>query len=358
MLRKFIFGFLTIFTIYIVSTLAYGYFNDWIPESQTTLTPTQSAKNQLITDSLVTFISWNMGYGGLGKEADFSFDDEGIFYSGSSMVRSPKAKVEEYVAGAINFLKNTRSDFFLLQEVDMESDRSYRIHQYDAYSTMLPEYSATFAPNYKCKNVPIPVLEPWNSYGKVLSGLATFSRFQPKNATSYLLPGKYPMPDRLFQLDRCVLVQRYATNKGHDLVVINLHNAAYDPDDKIKKLQLPYLHDLAIKEYEAGNYVILGGDWNQCPPFFKYDAFSNGDTDFKISSLPSDLFPENWLYGYDPTKSTNRKTKDPYIKGKTFETLIDYYAVSPNLKIQLIKTLDLGFSFSDHQPVYMEILLK
>jgi endonuclease/exonuclease/phosphatase family metal-dependent hydrolase len=357
MFRKLLFSFLAIFLIYVIGVLTYGYFTDWSPASETVIIPSQSAKNQIITDSIITFINWNVGYGGLGKDSDFSYDDEGILISGSSMVRSPKEKTEEYVAGAINFIKNTRSDFFLLQEVDMESDRSHRIRQYDAYSAMLPEYAAAFATNYKCPRVPIPVLEPWNAYGEVHSGLATFSRYQPKTSISYLLPGKYAMPDRMFQLDRCVLVQHYATNKGKDLVVINLHNAAYDPDDKIKKLQLPYLRDLAVKEYEAGNYVILGGDWNQCPPYFKFDTFKNGEKDYETSSLPSDLFPEDWLYSYDPTKSTNRKTKDPYVKGKTFETLIDFYAISPNLKIIMVKTKDMGFSFSDHQPIYLEIRL-
>jgi endonuclease/exonuclease/phosphatase family metal-dependent hydrolase len=357
-MKKILFAFLAIIAIYVISCLVYGYFTDWKPEQVSEVTPTQSAKNQTITDSVLTFISWNVGYGGLGKEADFSFDDEGIFYSGSSMVRSPKEKVEEYIAGAINFLKNTRSDFFVLQEVDVESDRSHRINQYDIYSKILPEYSAAFAPNYKCPRVPIPILEPWNTYGEVLSGLATFSRFQPKTSTRYQLPGEYPMPDKMFQLDRGVLLQRFSLANGKDLVVINLHNAAYDPDDKIKKLQLPYLKDLAIKEYDSGNYVVLGGDWNQCPPFFRFDTFKPGVKDYETSSLPADLFPENWLFGYDPTKSTNRKTKDPYIKGTTFETLIDYYLVSPNVKIKMMKTLDLGFSFSDHQPVYMEITIQ
>jgi endonuclease/exonuclease/phosphatase family metal-dependent hydrolase len=357
-MKKVFFAILSVLLIYVLSVLIYGYFSDWKPQQISEIELSQSAKNQTVTDTLLTFISWNVGYGGLGKYSDFSFDDEGMLYSGSSMVRSPKEKIEEYIAGAINFLKNTRSDFFLLQEVDMESDRSYKIRQYDIYSKMLSEYSAAFAPNYKCPRVPIPILEPWNAYGEVLSGLATFSRFQPKTSTCYQLPGEYPMPDRMFQLDRGVLLQRFSTNKGKDLVVINLHNAAYDPGDRIKKLQLPYLRDLAVKEYEAGNYVILGGDWNQCPPFFKFDSFKSTEKDLNTRSLNADIFPKDWFFGYDPTKSTNRKTKDPYVKGTTFETLIDYYLVSPNVKIKLMKTLDLGFAFSDHQPVYMEITLN
>jgi endonuclease/exonuclease/phosphatase family metal-dependent hydrolase len=357
-MKKILIASLSILLFYAFAVLIYGYFSDWKPEQISEIELSQSSKNLMVTDSVLTFVSWNVGYGGLGKYSDFSYDDEGILHSGKSMVHSPKDKVEEYIAGAINFLKNTRSDFFLLQEVDMESDRSYRIRQYDIYSKMLPEYAAAFAPNYKCPRVPIPILEPWNAYGKVLSGLATFSRFQPKTSTRFQLPGEYPMPDRMFQLDRGVSLQRFSTNKGKDLVVINLHNAAYDPGDKIKKLQLPYLSDLAIKEYEAGNYVVLGGDWNQCPPFFRFDTFKTGEKDYETSSLNADIFPKNWSFGYDPTKSTNRKTKDPYVKGKTFETLIDYYLVSPNVNIKLMKTLDLGYSYSDHQPVYMEITLQ
>ncbi len=129
-------------------------------------------------------------------------------------------------------------------------------------------------------------------------------------------------------------------------MIINIHNAAYDPGDKIKAIQLPYLRDLAMAEYNKGNYVVLGGDWNQCPPNFRFDSFMPGNTqDGSKGNIPPDFFPEDWTYAYDPTMPSNRKARDPYVKGQTFETLIDFFLVSPNVRIKAVKGVHRTFSF-------------
>jgi len=131
-LRPFLRIVLPVFMLYVLVLLVHGWLVDWQPEDETVITPTQLAKQTLVEDSLLTFISWNVGYGGLGAESDFFYDDEGMWHSGSSMVRTPRPLVEKNISGALEFLKNTQADFFLLQEVDMASDRSHQIRQYDA----------------------------------------------------------------------------------------------------------------------------------------------------------------------------------------------------------------------------------
>jgi endonuclease/exonuclease/phosphatase family metal-dependent hydrolase len=359
--RQLIIGLLLLLGFYLLGIFAYGWSGDWQPGPEpTALIPDQSASEKTLTDSVLTLVSWNVGYGGLGAESDFFYDDSGIWYSGSSMIRSPKNLVEKNLNGVLEFLDRNKDsvDFFLLQEADIVSDRSYNIRQYEAYQKSLPGFAADFAVNYKCDRVPVPLLEPWNAYGAVLSGLASFSRYPPAEATRHQLPGHYPMPDRMFQLDRCAALHRFPAPGGKDLVVINLHNSAYDPGDKIKAIQLPYLRDLALAEFAKGNFVVLGGDWNQCPPHFRFDTFMPGNTQgYLQGNLPPDFFPEDWTFAYDPTVPTNRKVRDPYLKGKTFETLIDFFLVSPNLKLTAVHGIDQGFQFSDHQPVMITITL-
>ncbi|MFN0215362.1 MAG: endonuclease/exonuclease/phosphatase family protein [Saprospiraceae bacterium] len=361
-IRHTIGGTLLLFGCYFIGLLTYGWATDWQPgEDPTPLSFDQISANNQLTDSLFTLAIWNVGFGGLGAESDFFYDDEGMWYSGNSMTQSPKHLVEKNLNGALQFFEQTKDsvDFFLLQEADIESDRSYRIRQYDAYQRVLQGFSADFAVNYQCNRVPIPLLEPWNVYGEVLSGLATFSRYHPQKAIRYQLPGHYPMPDRLFQLDRCAALHRYSLQNGKELVIINLHNSAYDPGDKIKAIQMPYLRDLAIEAYENGDYVVLGGDWNQCPPHFRFDSFMPGNTQgFLQGNVPPDFFPEDWVFAYDPTVPSNRKARDPYQKGKTFVTLIDFFLVSPNVRIRSVRGLDQGFQFSDHQPVLVTIELR
>ncbi len=349
---------LLLLLLYFTGLLVYGAVTDWQPTGMTPLPIDHPQPPTVINDSLISLITWNVGYGGLGAESDFCYDDAGMFISGSSMIRSPRNLVEKNLQGAVDFLKQTKADFFLLQEVDLASKRSYDLPQYATYQDALPAYAATLAINYKCNRVPIPLLEPWHPYGHVLSGLGTFSRFQPTEALRHQLPGEYPLPDRLFQLDRCAALHRFPTNRGKDLVVINLHNAAYDPDDKIKAIQLPYLRELALAEYQKGNYVVLGGDWNQCPPNFRFDTFMAGNNQgYSQGNVPVDFFPEDWQYAYDPTVPTNRKARDPFVYGKTFVTLIDFFLVSPNLSIRTVKGISQEFRFSDHQPVYVELEL-
>jgi len=362
LLRRISGGILILLGTYFIGLLVYGWATDWQPgPAPTPLTFDQVSTEKTLTDRVFTLVTWNVGFGGLGAESDFFFDDEGIWYSGSSMTRCPRNLVEKNHHGVLNFLHQYKDsvDFFLLQEVDIESDRSHRIRQYDDYQKSLPGFMADFALNYQCDRVPIPLLEPWNAYGEVLSGLATFSRYQPSEATRHQLPGHYPMPDRMFQLDRCAALHRYPTLLGKELIVINLHNAAYDPGDKIKALQLPYLRDLALAEYAKGNYVVLGGDWNQCPPHFHFDSFMPGNAQgYSQGNLPPDFFPEDWAFAFDPSVSTNRKARDPYQKGKTFETLIDFFLVSPNLNIRSVRGISQGFQFSDHQPVLITVELR
>ena len=350
---------LLLLLLYFGGLLVYGMATDWQPTGTEPLTVDHPQPQTVVSDSIISLVTWNVGYGGLGAESDFSYDDAGMWYSGSSMIRSPRELVEKNLRGATTFLQQTRADFFLLQEVDVASKRSYDLPQYAAYQEALPAFAATMAINYQCGRVPIPLLEPWHPYGHVLSGLGTFSRFQPAEATRHQLPGQYPMPDRMFQLDRCAALHRFPTNRGKDLVIINLHNSAYDPGDKIKAIQLPYLRDLALAEYQKGNYVILGGDWNQCPPNFRFDTFMPGMAQgYAQGNVPLDFFPEDWQYAYDPTMPTNRKARDPYVAGQTFVTLIDFFLVSPNVAIRTVKGLPQDFRFSDHQPVWVALQLR
>ncbi|MEL6925090.1 MAG: endonuclease/exonuclease/phosphatase family protein, partial [Bacteroidota bacterium] len=143
-----------------------------------------------------------------------------------------------------------------------------------------------------------------------------------------------------------------------DLVVLNIHNDAYDASGDLKQIQLEYLRDLAKAEYEKGNYVLVGGDWNMVPPYFKYDGFiKNPDGKYFQHNIPAELMPADWQWIYDPTEPTNRKTNTKYEPGKTFVTLIDFYLLSPNLKALQVKTIDQAFEFSDHQPVRLKVVL-
>ena len=345
--------------LYVGGVLVYGTVRDFQPEPQIIVQPAQAAAETNIRDSVFTFTIWNLGYGGLGAEANFFFDGGNMFFSGDRMVRSSRENVEKYNEGINTYIKNNPSDFMLLQEVETRSKRSYYTNQFANISNLLPDYASCYAVNYQVDWVPLPIFQPWKAYGATDSGLGSFSKYQPESTTRVQLPGSFDWPTRIFQLDRCAAIQRYKVNNGKEMVVINVHNSAYDKDGSLKAAQMEFLNQIFLEEYEKGNYVIVGGDWNQCPPGFQFDKFMPGNTSgYTQTNIEHGFVPSDWTWCYDSNTPTNRKVRDSYKSGETFITVIDFYLISPNVQLLRIQTDDLDFLYTDHQPVRMKVRLK
>lgn len=352
---KVIGGIIGLFLLYVLIVILHGTATDYQPEEKITVEIEGNPTEKVITDSIVSLITWNVGFGGLGEESIFFYDVNGTLTSDVPVTVS-KENFDKNQAGIEAFVKNTKADFFLLQEVDTEAKRSYYLNQHEAVQAVLPNFSTSFALNYNVKRVPLPVMEFWNTMGKVEAGLASYSKFETSEATRYQFPGNYSWPTRIFQLDRCFLVNRYKTKSGKDLVVLNTHNSAYDKGGVLKKQQMEYLKNYLTTEYEKGNYVVVGGDWNQCPPYFKFDTFQPGKGEgYETQSIDPAFLPDGWTWAYDATIPTNRKLTEVYKANETFTTLIDFFLVSPNLKVNKVKGLNQNFQYSDHQPVYVEL---
>ncbi len=298
--------------------------------------------------NVYSFVSWNIGYGGMGQEADF-------FYDGGSMVRpSP-----EYADACFNGIKNMiRSfndpDILLLQEVDQHSKRSYYRNQYTEIAQILSDHSNVFAPNYDAFFVPLPLFNPM---GKVLSGLATFSKYTLSDANMYAFSGNYSWPKKLFMPDRCFSVASFALPSGKKLHVLNIHNSAFD-DGRLRREQVATIFRMMNDLYRHGDYVVAGGDWNVNPPGFNDEYFASGDPAFRVD-LDDGVFDEyhGWQFAYDPAIPTNRDVSSAYHRGSTPATIIDFFVCSPNIIILSINTLNSEFAHSDHQPVNVRFAL-
>jgi len=301
------------------------------------------------TDSVFSIVSWNLGYFGLGKEADF-------FYDGGKMTRPAEADYLRYASQAVKYLgRMKKADFYIFQEVDMKAARSYDDDQVARLRGVFPGMESSFTVNYQVSFVPMPLRKPM---GHVKSGLVSFSSFKTTENIRYAFPGGYSWPVRLFMLDRCFLLSRISLPGDKELVLINTHNEAFD-DGSQRKQQMAVLKNLMLDEYEKGNYVITGGDWNQNPVGYSTGRFSNSDVGRTIEpAIEPDFFPQDWQWVYDPEIPTNRDVNQVYQKGKTHTTIIDFFVVSPNVEVLEIKTNDLGFEWSDHQPVEMRFGIK
>ncbi len=337
--------------LYVVAVLAYGTLNDFQPEEIISIQGSNEVSLAPTDSTTLSFMIWNIGYGGLGAQSDF-------FLDGGTMVRPSKELSDQYRTGILKTIEaNSEVDFLMLQEVDVQAKRSYKLNQFEAIGDLLPNHTRAHAFNFNVNFVPKPLVS-FSPIGKVQSGLATYSKYQVSAHKRFQFPGSYGWPTRAFHLDRCLLESRIPLANGKELIVLNSHNSAYD-GGKLKPQEMAYLKAHLLAEYEKGNYLVVGSDWNQCPPNFPYDSFSQGNAeDYYQDNIAPDFMPADWQWAFDGTVPTNRKLASTFDKETTFTTLIDFYLLSPNITLESVEGVSLNFEHSDHQPVKLNIQLK
>ena len=305
------------------------------------------AKNNCKTLTIDTFdiLSWNIGYAGLDASMDF-------FYEGGKQSRQSKEKTHENLQRICKFIKNNDSvNFILLQEVDINSRRTYNINQFEEIEKSLPSFSSYFTINHNVFFTPLPITNPT---GKILSSLVFCTKNKVCELTHYAYPNTMKLPMRAFLYDRCFMVARYNLQNGKNLVIINTHNSAFGEGER-RIAEMEFLKEFITAEYDKGNYVIVGGDWNQNPPL--YDKESKQSQYFTVIKIPTDFLPADWSW-FVGNIPTNRYLDMPYTKENSSTTTLDFFLASPNVECININVVDLKFANSDHNPVIARFCLK
>lgn len=302
----------------------------------------------------IDIISWNIGYCGLGAKQDF-------FMDGGALVRPEnKQSVEENLAGIIRTLQRNPADMYFIQELDKSSKRSYYIDQHAALTDALAAFSA-YTYNFKAAFVPYP----FPPIGKVASGVGLFTRFPFARAYRFALPVPFTWPVSTVNLKRCMLITRFPLASGKELVAVNVHLEAYDEGEG-KVAQTKALTDFVRAEYAAGNYVIVGGDFNQTFPGFDLSRYPVHEGRWAAPVIDGALLTDGWRFAVDERTPSCRLNNAPYEPAITDEKLrkdwqyyvIDGFIVSPNVSVQSVETLDESFRYADHNPVKLRVLLK
>lgn len=332
-----------IFILYLTIT-------DYRPEEKIVLEINNNVKKQIDINDEFTVLSWNIGYAGLGENEDFFMD------GGTKSKPGSKKIVEDYLSGIVDTINQNDADCYMLQEVDINSAKTYRINELDAIRGNLPDYSYNYACNYRVAYVPAGM----PPMGKVETGQVTFNKYNTSEAYRYAFPGNYKWPVKVGMLDRCFSVSKISlTQIDKEIVLLNAHFSAYD-DGSLRLQQLAYAKQYLLDEYSKGNYVILGGDWNQtfeCIDFSKFPLKNNGSL-YTPYPIPNEWLDEEWQFGVSDNAPTYRLLDTPYVPGVSQTGIIDGFVVSPNIEIQEVQVLDLEFKNSDHNPVYMKIKFK
>ena len=296
-------------------------------------------------------LTWNIGYASLDESQDFFMD------GGKGVRPSSDENVRRNLSGIREFLFETDFDIAFIQEIDIASKRSYNINQRE-HLTENFSGASSFAYNFNSVFVPIPFPE---FIGKVESGLLTLSRFKNNEVVRMSLPNPFSWPVRAVNLKRCLLINRIPVeNSSAELVVVNLHLEAYDSSGG-REAQTKAMLDFMYSEYAKGSYVIAGGDFNQNFPGIDPDMFALKHSDYFVAgSLSHSLLEPGWQFAAGAQIPTCRLLNEPY-SGDLENTqfyIIDGFILSPNVELIDITTFDLGFKYSDHNPVKIEVFLR
>ena len=387
-----------LFLLLLVVIAAAGFFayitlSEYKPAERETLDITGSSNAGIYRGHKLRIATWNIGYGALGETADFFMD------GGTSVRTADEEGVKENMKAVADGMNELGADIYFLQEVDRGSSRSCNIDEsallLETFGAAAPAEegqitgrTASFANNYKAAFVPYP----WPPIGKVDSGILTLSRFGMTGAERISLPCPFKWPVRAVNLKRCLMIDRipiggtgglpqyvqgaqqngssaqqngngadqYGMTTQQELVLINLHLEAYDSGEG-KIAQTEMLKSIMDEEAARGNYVIVGGDFNQTFSNVDSSAYPIMDSMWAPGKIEAKDFGKSWSLLMDETTPTCRSLDKAY-KGADKDNfqfyMIDGFIVSKNVKVDKIKTKQFDFKNSDHNPVVLDITLK
>ena len=129
------------------------------------------------------------------------------------------------------------ADFYTLQEVDLNSTRTYHTDEKAAMLSALGAEDSVYALNFDSPFLLYPLRQP---HGKSVSGILTATRFEITSSVRRSLPVEKSLK-KLVDLDRCYTVTRIPVENGRELCLYNIHLSAYTTDGTIADEQLELL---------------------------------------------------------------------------------------------------------------------
>jgi len=327
-----------------------GYYR--LPDVMTLDVENGSGLSTAAADGEYTIMTYNVGFGAYSPDYTF-FMDTGIMKDGTKTqgehgTAVSKAEVERNISGAAALIESHSPDFAIIQEVDYDSTRSYKVDQRATFKA-LEGYCTVFAENYHSSYLFYPFGDP---HGKNNAGIMTLSRYEVSDSTRYAFPISNGL-SKFTDLDRCYSVTHVPVANGKTLAVISLHMSAYDKGGVIRKQQAEMLKTALETEYEKGNYDIAGGDFNQ-------DLIGN------LEKFPSEQKIPEWVATYDADDvpegfkicadrdsdvGSCRGADVVWKRGRTYTCVIDGFIVSDNIEVKRVEIVDSDFAYSDHNPV-------
>lgn len=279
---------------------------------------------------------WNLGYAGLGAESDFSVD------GGKNYLPPSRAVTKKNLDGIVRTLGETTTDVILLQETARASLLTRGADSVAGAAQALEGRDNAFSADFASLLMPPPLRSRHGLFSSVNAG-GVRREIIPLPLEPQFIMG---MSRRLYHMH---VVRLPAPDS--DWTVINVHLSAFDEGANVRLEQLRAVLTFAAAEYAKGNRVVIGGDWN-----YEFHRPNRPTTTaekylFWVHPFPYRELPDGWEVAIDRETPSVRTNERPYKKGENFTTVIDGFVISPNVRAESVKTRDLDFQYSDHQPV-------
>lgn len=280
----------------------------------------------------LTVVSYNIGYlSGL---------------TNNQAVRPDASLYETHLATAIAALKPLEPDVLALQEIDLDSRRSYQVDQVAAIGDELGYAQRAIAINWDKRYVPFPFWPPTVHFGQMLSGQAILSRW-PITQQERLVLDKVagnPFFYNALYLDRLAQVAQIDVD-GQTLVVINLHLEAFDRPTR--QAQTEFV--LALAETYAEQYpVLLLGDFNSA---------LNRDAEGEPRSIQT-VVDSGAFTSAVPVEQFSQSNQATFPSDQP-EFKLDYIFYTPDrIELLNLEVLTAVGQASDHLPLVMRLRLR
>ncbi len=300
-----------------------------------------------------TIITYNIGFGAYSS-------DYGFFMDGGTESRAfSKEAVLMNTNGSIGLVLEQNPDFAFLQEVDMNSTRSYHVNQYEMVQDAFSDMTSAIAVNFDSPYLFYPILEP---HGKSYSGIVTLSNFKMNQVIRRSLPIDSGL-SKFVDLDRCYSVSEIEVENGKKLFLYNVHLSAYSNEPTTVERQVALLVADMKEKYKAGNYIIVGGDFNQDVLGNSSEIYHTEAFDYSwAKKFDTSVLPEYFNFAKpeitEQLVPTCRLADGEYVKGESFVIAIDGFIISDNITVEEVNHVDSGFLYSDHNPVTMRFILN
>jgi endonuclease/exonuclease/phosphatase family metal-dependent hydrolase len=284
-------------------------------------------------------VTWNLGYGGLGAGSDFIAD------GGTHYFPPSQSAVRENVAGIEAQLRaQTDADVILIQEIARGGPVNYWTDVRAGVERALPGRDITFFADFKTRLMPWPL--------RMVHGQAIYSLRTVEGADVVALPAE---DSGIFGVRRRYASPLVRLAGDRNWTIASVHLAAFDEDATVRTRQLRELLAWAQGEYASGRRVVIGGDWNLQLVETDFPHATEERFLFWLFPFPADALPEGWRIAADAGVPSVRTNHKPYVAGENYVTTIDGFIVSPNVAVESVAGVDLGFQHTDHQPVRIRV---